>query len=68
VAALSYPLGAMKFYPAAISYLQKSKHKSIVEKRVPAIELELDGNIHYHIPLEQPEEFRLSTKPAPQTL
>ena len=60
IRAISYPLGAIKFYPASLKYI--GEHKKEFEnlfkqgpeedKNGGSIELTIDNVIHYHWPLE----------------
>ena len=61
MASLSYPLGAVKFYPSGYQYIKDSKqYNRLMERTLPSIEIQRDSMIFYYIPVQNCDEFRLS--------
>ena len=69
---ISYPMGAMKFYPASLRYIgeHKQKYENLFKQNSNqdsgSIELTIDNTIHFHWPMELREKFALSSYPRPE--
>ena len=70
IAAISYPLGAMKFYPASLKYMGAKKKQyehmfKASDQNGGSIELTVGRTIQYHFPLEKRNEFDITMHPKP---
>ena len=71
IPAISYALGAMKFYPASLKFMgaNRSKYEHMFESNSNdnggSIEMTVGKTIQYHFPLEKRSEFNLTAHPKP---
>ena len=71
---ISYPMGAMKFYPASLRKmgLERSKYEHMFEEKNDSeaaggsIELTIGNTINFYFPLEQRQQFYLTSYPIPE--
>jgi hypothetical protein len=68
----SLSFGAMRFYPACLSYILRYKKRLSdvlsTEKKTGTIELIDEGLVKYYMPLENFKEFYLTKNPQPAVM